>query len=161
MSNLLQGKVAIVTGGVTGIGRAIALEYLRQGASVAVNHYPDSKSASQFKEMLKEAGEGAKLLDVPGDIAKPETSTSLVEKTVEKFGRLDILVSNAGVCQFNEFLRLRLLLLAITPYSLLTCHPASHQISSNPQSQSTSKEPSSPYKQQADKCQSRHQWAAP
>lgn len=105
MAMLLEGKVAIVTGGVTGIGRAIALEYLRQGASVAVNHYPDSKSASQFGEMLKEAGQGAKLIAVPGDIAKPETSTELVEKTVENYGRLDVLVSNAGVCQFNEFLR--------------------------------------------------------
>lgn len=105
MSNLLTGKVAAITGGVTGIGRAIALEYLRQGASVAVNHYPDSISEDGFKSMLKEAGEGAKLIAVTGDISKPETGTDLVQRTVDKFGRLDIFVSNAGVCQFSEFLR--------------------------------------------------------
>ncbi|KAF1353731.1 hypothetical protein BDV97DRAFT_122077 [Delphinella strobiligena] len=106
MSNLLTGKVAAITGGVTGIGRAIALEYLRQGASVAVNHYPDSISEDGFKSMLKEAGEGAKLIAVTGDISKPETGTDLVQRTVDKFGRLDIFVSNAGVCQFSEFLSL-------------------------------------------------------
>ncbi|GAB7353941.1 hypothetical protein MBLNU459_g4546t1 [Dothideomycetes sp. NU459] len=107
MTTLLAGKVAAITGGVTGIGRAIALEYLKQGASVAVNHYPDPKSGEQFKSMLEEAGEhSAKLIAVPGDIAKAETGTELVTRTVEKFGRLDIFVSNAGVCQFSEFLSL-------------------------------------------------------
>jgi L-rhamnose 1-dehydrogenase len=105
MTTLLAGKVAAITGAVTGIGRAIALEYLRQGAAVAVNHYPDSKSDDQFKSMQEEAGPGAKLIAVPGDIAKPETGTDLVSKTVAEFGRLDIFVSNAGVCQFAEFLR--------------------------------------------------------
>ncbi|KAK3674071.1 L-rhamnose-1-dehydrogenase [Recurvomyces mirabilis] len=105
MSKLLQGKVAAITGAVTGIGRAIALEYLRQGASVAVNHFPDEKSAAQYEEMKKEAGEGAKLLAVAGDISKPATGQELVRKAVEAFaGRLDIFVSNAGVCEFAEFL---------------------------------------------------------
>jgi L-rhamnose 1-dehydrogenase len=105
MTTLLAGKVAAITGAVTGIGRAIALEYLRQGAAVAVNHYPDSKSDDQFKSMQEEAGPDAKLIAVPGDIAKPETGCDLVSKTVAEFGRLDIFVSNAGVCQFAEFLR--------------------------------------------------------
>lgn len=105
-SNLLAGKVAAITGAVTGIGRAIALEYLKQGASVAVNHYPDPKSEEAFQTMLKEAGElSTKLIAVAGDISKAETGTEFVQKTVEKFGRLDIFVSNAGVCQFSEFLR--------------------------------------------------------
>jgi L-rhamnose 1-dehydrogenase len=107
---LLAGKVAAITGAVTGIGRAIALEYLRQGASVAVNHYPDPKSASHFSSMKEEAaddgGGGAKLIAVPGDIALPETGTELISKTVAEFGRLDIFVSNAGVCQFADFLSL-------------------------------------------------------
>ena len=105
MSTLLEGKVAAITGAVTGIGRAIALEYLRHGASVAVNHFPDEKSAAQYEEMKKEAGEGAKLVAVAGDISKPETGQELVKKAVEAFGgRLDIFVSNAGVCEFAEFL---------------------------------------------------------
>lgn len=102
--SLLQGKVAAITGAVTGIGRAIALEYLAQGASVAVNYYPDSTSESQWKAMLQEAGEGAKLIAVPGDISKPETGKELVAKAVETFGQLNIFVSNAGVCKFADFL---------------------------------------------------------
>lgn len=104
MAALLQGKVAAITGAVTGIGRAIALDYLRHGASVAVNYYPDDKSASQFEALSKEVGEDARLIGVPGDITKPETGQELVKKTVEKFGRLDVFVSNAGVCQFADFL---------------------------------------------------------
>lgn len=72
---------------------------------MAVNHFPDSKSDDQFKSMKEEAGAGAKLIAVPGDIAKPETGTDFVSKTVSEFGRLDVFVSNAGVCQFAEFLR--------------------------------------------------------
>lgn len=105
MTTLLAGKVAAITGAVTGIGRAIALEYLRQGAAVAVNHFPDSKSESQFRDMKTEAGSHAKLIAVPGDIAKPETGTEFVSKVVSEFGKLDVFVSNAGVCQFSEFLR--------------------------------------------------------
>lgn len=104
---LLDGKVAAITGGATGIGRAIALQYLQQGARVAINHFPDAKSAEQFKSMLEEAGSeySGKLIAVPGDIAISETGTELVEATVKEWGRLDVFVSNAGVCQFAEFLR--------------------------------------------------------
>lgn len=102
---LLTNKVAIVTGAVTGIGKAIALEYLKHGAKVGVNHFPDEKSASQFKEMHASATNPDNLFAVPGDIAKPETATDLVQKTVQKWGKLDIFVSNAGVCQFHDFLR--------------------------------------------------------
>ncbi|KAI5359101.1 Putative short-chain dehydrogenase/reductase SDR, NAD(P)-binding domain superfamily [Septoria linicola] len=104
MAALLQGKTAAITGAVTGIGKAIALDYLRHGASVAVNFYPDEKSKSQFEALQKEVGGDAKLIGVPGDITKPETGQELVKETVEKFGRLDIFVSNAGVCQFADFL---------------------------------------------------------
>ena len=101
---LLTGKVAIITGAVTGIGRAIALEYLRQGASVAVNYFPDARSEEDFKSLQQEAGQDAQLLGVPGDISLHVTATELVTKTVERFGKLDIFVSNAGVCKFAEFL---------------------------------------------------------
>ncbi|PNS18293.1 Levodione reductase [Sphaceloma murrayae] len=87
---LLAGKVAIVTGAVTGIGRAIALDYLKHGAKVGVNHYPDEKSASQFKEMHRSTSSPENLIAVPGDISKPETATELVRKTVDKWGRLDV-----------------------------------------------------------------------
>ena len=104
MAKLLAGKVAAITGAVTGIGRAIALDYIRHGASVVVNYFPDDKSAARFEELKKEAGGEAALVGVAGDISKPETGQQLVKKAVEEFGKLDIFVSNAGVCQFADFL---------------------------------------------------------
>jgi len=105
MAKLLDNKVAAITGAVTGIGRAIALDYLKHGAKVAINHFPDDTSASQYEQLVKDAGElGQNLIVVAGDISKPETGQQLVEETVKKWGRLDIFVSNAGVCQFADFL---------------------------------------------------------
>lgn len=104
MANLLQGKIAAITGAATGIGRAITIEYIKQGASVAINYYPDDISTSQVEDLRKEVGEDAAFIAVPGDISKPETGQELVRKTVEQWGKLDIFVSNAGVCQFADFL---------------------------------------------------------
>ena len=104
MSKLLEGKVAAITGGVTGIGRAIAIDYLRHGASVVINHYPDDKSATQFQDLASEVGQHASIVAVPGDISKPGTGQELVAKAVEKYGKLDVFVSNAGVCEFADFL---------------------------------------------------------
>lgn len=105
MAKLLEGKVAAITGAVTGIGKAIALAYLEHGAKVAVNYYPDRKSEEQFQELCREAGEeSSSLIGVPGDISKPETGQDLVARTVDHCGKLDIFVSNAGVCQFADFL---------------------------------------------------------
>lgn len=103
-TQLLVNKVAAITGGATGIGRAIALEYLRQGAKVAINHLGDEKSAVQFEQMLAEKPADGQLIAVPGDISKPETAKRLVDETVGAFGRLDVFVSNAGVCRFADFL---------------------------------------------------------
>jgi L-rhamnose 1-dehydrogenase len=104
-SNLLVGRTAIVTGGVTGIGRAIALEFLRQGAKVSIGRLGSASESPLLKSMYDEAGNlRENLIDVEGDISLPETGKLLVQKTVEKWGKLDIFVSNAGVCQFAEFL---------------------------------------------------------
>lgn len=112
---LLRGKTAAITGGTTGIGRAIALEYIRQGANVAINHlglerdegHKNSliEEAKQLKLAADKSGSAAgELMEVVGDVRLPETGKILVEKAVEKWGRLDVFVSNAGVCQFAEFL---------------------------------------------------------
>ncbi|KAF2090939.1 short-chain dehydrogenase [Saccharata proteae CBS 121410] len=106
---VMVGNVAAITGGATGIGRAIALEYLKQGAKVAVNHLGDEQSNEQFKSMEAEANsirDGLNLIAVPGDISKPETATNFVQETVSAFGKLDVFVSNAGVCKFADFLEL-------------------------------------------------------
>lgn len=100
---LLSGKSAIVTGGVTGIGRAIAVEFLRQGASVTVNHLGDEKSQHHFESLQHEAPRG-KLLGVSGDIGSRETGTTLVKAATDHFKYLDVFVANAGVSQFRDFL---------------------------------------------------------
>ncbi|KAI1819059.1 3-oxoacyl-reductase [Xylaria intraflava] len=107
-TNLLQGKTAIITGGTTGIGRAIALEYLRQGANVVVNHLDLDRDRPHLASLLAEAEQirpGA-LHHLPGDVTDPATGTALAEAATARFGRLDICVSNAGICQFAEFLSL-------------------------------------------------------
>lgn len=119
-----------ITGGATGIGRAIALGYLTHGANVAVNHLGDPKSHSQFQEMLEEAAKAQgkskediskTLLEVPGDVANPETGKKLVEEVVKKWGRLDVFISNAGICEFKEFLEYVNMLSPPLPYPLLRC----------------------------------------
>ncbi|ODQ75328.1 hypothetical protein LIPSTDRAFT_34363, partial [Lipomyces starkeyi NRRL Y-11557] len=108
-TRLLVGKVVAITGATTGIGRAIALEMSRQGAKVAVNYYPDETQTAnamslkiEILEIVKEDGD-AWFHAVAGDISLPETGRQLVKETVEKFGKLDVFVSNAGICPFNDF----------------------------------------------------------
>jgi L-rhamnose 1-dehydrogenase len=114
---LLKGKSAIVTGGTTGIGRGIVLEYLRQGCNVVVNHLGLQQDevhrsglveeAKKIRSELEAQGQGhisGQLYDVVGDIAKPADCLSLVQKTTERFGKLDIFVANAGIFKPAAFL---------------------------------------------------------
>lgn len=101
--SLLTDKVAIITGGVTGIGKQIVLGMAQQGAKVSVNHLPTQQQAELAKELEQEIGK-ENFLAIPGDISKPETSTHIVEETVKRFGELNVLVSNAGICEFKDFL---------------------------------------------------------
>ncbi|KAJ6151454.1 hypothetical protein N7470_007051 [Penicillium chermesinum] len=112
LPQLLVGKVAAVTGGLTGIGRAIALAYIHHGAKVAVSHLGGPKEDELLASLRKdvneiEAGaETSRFITVAGNISQPETGVNFVAKVVETFGRLDVFVSNAGVCQFADFLEL-------------------------------------------------------
>ncbi|KAI8680755.1 hypothetical protein NCS56_00481500 [Fusarium sp. Ph1] len=111
---LLAGKTAAITGGTTGIGRAITLEYLRQGANVAVNHLGLSKDeplrrslVDEAKRLSREAPEGAptgELLEIAGDVTDPDTGKALVAEAVKKWGALDVFVANAGIFKASEFL---------------------------------------------------------
>jgi L-rhamnose 1-dehydrogenase len=108
---LLKGKTAAITGGTTGIGRAIALEFVRQGCNVAINHLGLPSDAHHKDSLIEEARrvkadeeDAGELIEIQGDVAVPETGKLLVEEAVSKWGRLDIFVSNAGVCKFAEFL---------------------------------------------------------
>jgi L-rhamnose 1-dehydrogenase len=111
---LLRGKTACITGGTTGIGRAITLEYLRQGANVVVNHLgldadeKHRKSLLEEAEKLKAQGGSAlptgDIIELAGDIANPETGKELVAEAVRKWGALDIFVANAGIFKAADFL---------------------------------------------------------
>jgi L-rhamnose 1-dehydrogenase len=105
-TNLLEGKTAIITGGTTGIGRAIALESVRQGANVVVNHLDLERDRPHLDSLLSEAEQirAGALGHLPGDVTDPTTGEALVRHAVARFGRVDVCVSNAGICQFAEFL---------------------------------------------------------
>ena len=90
----LQGCVALITGGDSGIGRAVALAYAREGANVVINYLSESDDAAASKKAAEEAG--VEVLTVEGDLQDESFCKSLVEQTISKFGRLDILVNNAA-----------------------------------------------------------------
>jgi NAD(P)-dependent dehydrogenase (short-subunit alcohol dehydrogenase family) len=91
----LQGKAALITGGDSGIGRAVATLFAREGAAVAINYLDEEQSdAAETKRAVEEAG--AECLLLPGDVTDPKTCDDLVERTVERFGKIDVLVSNAA-----------------------------------------------------------------
>jgi NAD(P)-dependent dehydrogenase (short-subunit alcohol dehydrogenase family) len=91
----LEGKVALITGGDSGIGRAVAVMYAREGAAVAINYLPDEQEDAEDTRAAVERYGGTCLL-LPGDLTDRRFCSKLVEKTVRKLGRLDILVSNAA-----------------------------------------------------------------
>jgi NAD(P)-dependent dehydrogenase (short-subunit alcohol dehydrogenase family) len=99
----LEGKVALITGGDSGIGRAVAAMFAREGADVAINYLAEEQSdAEETKEAVEKAG--AKCLLLPGDVTEPEMCDSLIDKTVERFGAIDVLVSNAAYQRRKESL---------------------------------------------------------
>ena len=93
-SGRLEGKVALITGGDSGIGKAVALAFAREGADVAISYLDEQADAEEAQRFVEDAGKRALLL--PGDISDPAHCRELVARTVEEFGRLDILVSNAA-----------------------------------------------------------------
>jgi glucose 1-dehydrogenase len=91
----LQGKVAIVTGGNSGIGRAIVLELAKQGAKVVINYVVNPEATDELQKQIAAAGSQA--IGVKADVSKVAELQNLVDSAVKAFGRLDTLVNNAGV----------------------------------------------------------------
>src|SRR6201995_2565487 len=91
----LKGRKALITGGDSGMGRAAAIAYAREGADVAINYYPtEEPDAQEVIALMKK--EGVKAIALPGDLRDEKFCQKLVADTVEKLGGLDIIVSNAG-----------------------------------------------------------------
>jgi NAD(P)-dependent dehydrogenase (short-subunit alcohol dehydrogenase family) len=93
-SGKLKGKVALITGGDSGIGRAVAIAFAKEGADVAISYLSERGDATETKKQVEE--EGRKCLLLPGDIGDEDHCRTIVKKTVDELGRLDCLVNNAA-----------------------------------------------------------------
>ncbi len=93
-SGKLKGKTAIVSGGDSGIGRAVSLLFAKEGAKVAISYLEEDSDAEKTRSLIEEAG--GKCLLIPGDIGEESVARDVVQKTVDEFGTLDILVNNAA-----------------------------------------------------------------
>jgi len=99
---LLEGKTVLVTGGSTGIGRAAAIGAAQHGANVAINYVSSDDKAHSCVAEIEALGQRG--IAIKGDVALPETATDFVARAVAELGRVDVMVSNAGICPFHAFL---------------------------------------------------------
>lgn len=94
-SNKLKDKVAIITGGDSGIGRAVAVAFAKEGANVVISYFNEEEDAKETKKCIE--GYGSKALILAGDISSEEVCNELIKNTIDTFGKLDILINNAAV----------------------------------------------------------------
>ncbi|MBD3427082.1 MAG: SDR family oxidoreductase [Candidatus Omnitrophica bacterium] len=99
-SGKLKGKVAIITGGDSGIGRSVAIFFAREGADIAIVYYDEHEDARKTAQMVEE--EGGKVILLPGDVGKSSFCEEVVRKTLDKFRKIDILVNNAAHQPFQD-----------------------------------------------------------
>ena len=104
-SQRLRDRVAIVTGASRGIGRAVALALASEGAKVVVNYASSSNAAEEVVAAITEAGGNA--ITAQADVSKVEQVDALLNTTLEKFGRVDVLVNNAGITRDTLLLRMK------------------------------------------------------
>jgi NAD(P)-dependent dehydrogenase (short-subunit alcohol dehydrogenase family) len=99
-SGRLSGKAAIITGGDSGIGRAVAIAFAREGADVLISYLDEHDDAKATQQWVEKAGQRAVL--VSGDLSQEQHCEALIQRAVEDFGRLDILVNNAAVQRTHD-----------------------------------------------------------
>src|SRR5205807_6253336 len=92
---ILDSKVAIITGSDSGIGRGIALEYAKEGATVVVNYAHNQQAAQEVLHIIEQ--NGGKAIVIQADVSQYQQCMGLIQQTVEHFNRLDIMVNNAGM----------------------------------------------------------------
>ena len=93
-SDRLRGKAAVITGGDSGIGRAVAIAYAREGADVLISYLSEDEDAQDTARLVEQAGRRAVL--VRGDVSQPQHCRDIVARAVAEFGKVDVLVSNAA-----------------------------------------------------------------
>ena len=93
-SGRLAGKAAVITGADSGIGRAVAIAYAREGADVLISYLSEDEDAQDTARWVEQAGQ--KAVVVPGDVSRPQHCRDIITKAVEELGKVDILVSNAA-----------------------------------------------------------------
>src|SRR6476620_4368819 len=98
----LEGKVAVITGADSGIGRAVAIAYAREGADVVISYLSEDSDADDVKNYVEKAGRRAIL--VRGDVSKAEHCRHIIDTAVRELGGVDILVSNAAYQMSHESL---------------------------------------------------------
>lgn len=91
----LSGKIALITGGDSGIGRAVAILFAKEGADIAIGYLNEHSDAEQTKKEVERYGR--RCFTLAGDVSKEEECINLVNKTLDEFGRIDILVNNAAI----------------------------------------------------------------
>jgi NAD(P)-dependent dehydrogenase (short-subunit alcohol dehydrogenase family) len=96
----LRGKATVITGADSGIGRAVAIAYAREGADVLISYLSEHDDAAETAKYVEDAGQRAVL--VPGDLADPQHCRDIVAKAAEEFGRIDVLVNNAAYQMTHE-----------------------------------------------------------
>jgi 3-oxoacyl-[acyl-carrier protein] reductase len=100
-----EGRVAIVTGGGRGIGRAVAVRLAEAGANLAISYRQDDAAAGETAQRVREAGVECELFK--GDVSSPESVEALFKGVGDAFGRVDILVNNAGITRDNLMMRMK------------------------------------------------------
>jgi NAD(P)-dependent dehydrogenase (short-subunit alcohol dehydrogenase family) len=101
-SGRLTGKKAVITGGDSGIGRAVAIAFAREGADVLVAYLNEHEDANEVARLVEEAGQNCVLMD--GDLSDPDHCRAVVRRAVEEFGKIDVLVNNAAYQMTHESL---------------------------------------------------------
>jgi NAD(P)-dependent dehydrogenase (short-subunit alcohol dehydrogenase family) len=97
-----ERRVAVVTGSSKGIGKAIALEFANAGYSVVINARNEEELKQAAKDISNSIKDAGRIVSIPGDISQEPVCISLIESTVKQFGRIDVLVNNAGIGGVKE-----------------------------------------------------------
>lgn len=93
--DILKDKIAVITGGDSGIGKAVSIAYANQGADIVIAYYNENKDAEETKKIIDNIGRRCTL--IRGDISDPNFCNNVLEKTIKEYGKIDILVNNAAV----------------------------------------------------------------